>query len=149
VGSYGDDYRSVVMQTFVWAFPHQYRVAAAPGSRVMLDLGPVGAWTLTSDGSRWDLGPRAAGDAHVAEVHADHSTGWRWLTGGDLAEGALQTSGPTELVEALPQVRAILVWSPGTTTYDGCPRGRDSGQEDTHCHAAARAFEGASFRSRL
>ena len=97
------------MQTFVWAFPHQYRVAADPGSRVLLDLDAGDAWTLTSDGTRWRLGSRAAGEAHVVKVHADRDTGWRWLTGGDLAEGALHTSGPADLVEPLLQVRAILV----------------------------------------
>ena len=108
VGAYRDDYVNVVMQTFVWAFPHQYRANAKPGSRVLLDLGTGGEWALTSDGVRWHLGPHVAGEATVAEVHADDDTAWRWLTGGDLGEGALHTFGPTELVGPLLQVRAIL-----------------------------------------
>lgn len=108
VAAYRDDYLTVVMQTFVWAFPHQYRVVADPGARVLLDLGAGCAWTLTSDGARWGLGRRAAGEAYVAEVHADYDMGWRWLTGANLTEGALRTVGPPNLVEPLLQVRAIL-----------------------------------------
>jgi uncharacterized protein (TIGR03083 family) len=37
VEAYRDDYLTVVMQTFVWAFPHQYRAAADPG--------PGSCWT--------------------------------------------------------------------------------------------------------
>ena len=53
--------------------------------------------------------PRVPGASHVVEVHADPDTGWRWLTGGDVPDGALHTSGPTDLVEPLLKVRAILV----------------------------------------
>ncbi len=109
VAAYRDDYLPVIMQTFVWAFPHQYRAAAEPGTRVLLDLGAGEVWTLTSDGTRWDLGPRAVGEVHVVEVHADRDNGWRWLTGGDLAQGALHRSGPPDLVDQLMKVRAILV----------------------------------------
>ncbi len=37
VASYRDDYLSVVMDTFVWPFPHRYRAAAAPGSAFVVD----------------------------------------------------------------------------------------------------------------
>lgn len=74
-----------------------------------MDLGAGEVWTLTSDGTRWDLGPRAVGEVHVVEVHADRDNGWRWLTGGDLAQGALHRSGPPDLVDQLMKVRAILV----------------------------------------
>lgn len=107
LATYRDDYLPVIMKTFVWAFPHQYRATVDPGTRVLLSMGAGGAWTLTSDGTRWELGSRS-GEAHVVEIHADDDTGWRWLTGGDLSETPLRVSGPAELVEPLLQVRAIL-----------------------------------------
>jgi uncharacterized protein (TIGR03083 family) len=109
VASYRDDYLADVMSTFVWAFPHQYRAAADPGSKVLLDLGAGGERTLTSDGARWHLGPPGPGETHVVEVRADADHGWRWLTGGDPVDAGLHTSGPRDLVEPLLQVRAVLV----------------------------------------
>jgi hypothetical protein len=109
VAAFRDDYLAEVMQTFVWAFPHQYRAPAHTGSTVLLNLSAGGTWTLTSDGTRWHLGTTAPGDSHVVEVHADDDTGWRWLTDGVLSEDGLHTSGPTDLVGPLLRVRAVLV----------------------------------------
>ncbi len=109
VGTYRDDYLPAVMRTLVWAFPHQYRVAADPGSRVLLDLAAGGAWTLTSDGARWDLAPASSEEGYVARVRTDDTGGWRWLTGGDVSADALDTSGPVDLIGPLMKVRAALV----------------------------------------
>lgn len=108
VEAYRDTYLEPVMDTFVWAFPHQYRVVAGHGSKVRLDLGAGRVWTLTSDGRRWHLGPDVEDEAPVVEVHADDDTGWRWLSGEVLAEGDLRTAGPKELVQPLLEVRAVL-----------------------------------------
>ena len=109
VETYSDDYLHVVMQTFVWAFPHQFRAHGSPGDRILLDLGTDDLWTLTSDGTRWELGPCDDAGGHVAEVHADADSGWRWLTGGTLPAGGLNTSGPADFVEPLLKVRAALI----------------------------------------
>ncbi|WP_148615523.1 maleylpyruvate isomerase N-terminal domain-containing protein [Nocardioides rubriscoriae] len=109
VETYADDYLSVVMQTFVWAFPHQYRAQAASGARILLDLGTDDRWTLTSDGTRWELGPCIDTDMHDAKVHAQAAHGWRWLTGGTVPAGTLLTSGPAHLVEPLARIRAALI----------------------------------------
>jgi uncharacterized protein (TIGR03083 family) len=46
----------VVLRTFVWALPHQYRVAARPGTTVVLDLDLGGQWRLVAQGAnRWGL----------------------------------------------------------------------------------------------
>lgn len=108
VEAYRETYVGPVMDTFIWAFPHQYRVVASRGSRVRLDLGAGRVWALTSDGTRWQLGPAADDVTPVAEIHADHDTGWRWLSGGALREGDLRTSGPEEFVQPLLAVRAVL-----------------------------------------
>lgn len=119
VAAFRAAYLPVVMQTMVWAFPHQYRAAASAGTSVLLDLGAGGRWTLTSDGVRWHLDPGADDGAHVAEVHAADDAGWRWLTGGAPPAAAIVTSGPQELVEPLLQVRAALVRRPDRASRIG------------------------------
>jgi tetratricopeptide (TPR) repeat protein len=45
-----DRFLSVVLQTFVWAFPYQYRAEAVLGTTVQLDFGDTGgAWILTRE----------------------------------------------------------------------------------------------------
>jgi len=56
LGSYETVYLGIVLRTFVWAFPHQYRVHAAPGTQVEVSLDGGGEWTLVSDGrGRWEM----------------------------------------------------------------------------------------------
>lgn len=108
VGGYAAEYLPEVLNTFVWAFPHQYRPDAPAGTRVALGLGAGGTWTPTSDGAgRWelDLGVPAA---PAASVHVTDKAGWRRLTGA-APDGALRTEGPDRLVHPLMEVRGIIV----------------------------------------
>jgi len=108
VGAYRDTYLGPVLDTFIWAVPHQYRVVADRGTTVLLDLGEGRVWTLTSDGTQWHLSRGAEDVQPTAAVRADHHTGWRWLSGGVLNDGDLRTSGPEQLVKPLLSIRAIL-----------------------------------------
>ncbi len=109
VGAYAHAHLSVVLRTFVWAFPHQYRSAARGGTCVELELGAGGTWTLTSDGTgRWELDAGAPAQP-TAALHASDEAGWRWLTGAAVPDGSLATEGPKELIEPLLEVRGLIV----------------------------------------
>ncbi len=57
VEGYSQRYLPVVLRTFVWALPHQYRVDAPAGTAVQVDLASGGVWLLVSEGAgRWSLG---------------------------------------------------------------------------------------------
>lgn len=81
VEDFADRYLPVVLRTFVWALPHQYRVDAPAGATVAVDLAAGGAWHLVNDGStRWVLEEgRAASPAASASFTDDAA--WKWLTG--------------------------------------------------------------------
>ena len=109
VGTFRDDYLNEVMQTFVWAFPHQYRAKAAEGTEVALSLGTEDRWTLTSRGTQWDLARGSSTEAPTAQVETSADGGWKWLTGGTVSAEDVRTSGPSDLCEPLMTVRAILI----------------------------------------
>ena len=111
VETYRDDYLPVVMRTFVWAIPLEFRAPADSGARILLDLTAGGAWDLTSDGTgRWVLDQHVGGDdAYVATIPFDDDAGWRWLTGGSPDLDRIQRTGPDRLLDPLMQVRGILV----------------------------------------
>ncbi|GIE92521.1 maleylpyruvate isomerase N-terminal domain-containing protein [Actinoplanes regularis] len=105
---FAERYLPAVLRTFVWALPHQYRVAAPAGTTVQVDLAAGGMWVLVSDGSgRWSLeeGVVEAPDAR-AEFTSDAA--WRWLTGATLPRDGLLLQGPAELCQPLLAVRGIL-----------------------------------------
>lgn len=109
VENYPARYLTVVLRTFVWAFPYQYRVDAPAGTLVQIDLGTGGAWRLTCDGTtRWSLeeGSVQAPDAHA--VFTDDA-GWRLLTGAAVPADGMRLEGARELCQPLLDVRAILV----------------------------------------
>lgn len=112
VGQCGDDtaiYLPLVLRTFVWALPHQYRPAAAEGTVAQVDVGCGGVWSLVSNGSgRWrmDEGSHDAPDALVA---FSDDAAWRWLTGAQWPADQVVLHGARELVEPLLRVRGILV----------------------------------------
>ena len=109
VGEYAAAHLRDVLRTFVWAFPHQYRVAAPIGIRVVLDLAAGGIWTMTCDGaSRWVLDSGAPA-VPAAGVYATDEAGWRWLTGAAVPADGLRTIGPDHLVRPLLEVRGIIV----------------------------------------
>lgn len=110
VGQPGDHDRLLpeVLATFVWAFPHQYRPPAAPGTRVQLDFGSGGTWHLTRDPVGWVLGEGAAGPA-AATLRMPAHVAWRQLTGLSVPAGQYTTEGAGDLMKPLLAVRGIIV----------------------------------------
>lgn len=108
VGDYRDRYLPVVLRTFVWALPHQFREAADRGAAIVIDLSQGGTWTLTCQGDRrWVL---AEGGVNSPDATAcfDADNGWRWLTGTRLAPGGIGWAGYEPFREPLLRVRGIL-----------------------------------------
>jgi hypothetical protein len=102
-----DTTAGVVLDTFVWAYPHQYRPPAPVGSTVALRL-ETRAWTLTCRSPGWELDPGmpARPDAQL-ELSTDQA--WRLLTGGDIDTATVVRHGPDRLLEPLLAVRAAIV----------------------------------------
>lgn len=96
-----------VLETFVWAFPHQYRAEAPEGTSVQLDFGAGGTWHLVRSGDRWRLERGAAG-TFAARMDLPASVAWRQLTGLAVAASSMVIEGPDHLVQPLLAVRGIL-----------------------------------------
>jgi hypothetical protein len=65
-----------VLQTFVWALPHQFRAPADSGAEVAVRIDDVGVWTLTARaGGRWvlDKDETLDGSATRYTVRASHA----------------------------------------------------------------------------
>ncbi len=109
LGSYETVYLGIVLRTFVWAFPHQYWVHAAPGTQVEVRLDGGGEWTLVSDGrDRWEM-HEGRPSAAAASLSATEVGGWHFLTGAEVPEGSVVLDGPAELTEPLRLVRGIII----------------------------------------
>jgi uncharacterized protein (TIGR03083 family) len=109
VADYAEKYLPSVLRTFVWAVPHQYRVAAEAGTVVAIDLGSGGSWSITRTvDERWTLDEGSATTAS-ARVQANEDLAWRWFTGAAVERGAIAMQGSPALVEPLLDVRAIIV----------------------------------------
>lgn len=97
-----------VLATFAWAFPHQYRPEAAPGTAVQIDFGDGGRWLLTRETGGWVLdegtAPRLA-----AALRMPPRLAWRQLTGLPVPAGEYTTEGDGRLAAPLLTVRGILV----------------------------------------
>jgi uncharacterized protein (TIGR03083 family) len=109
VEGYSQRYLPVVLRTFVWALPHQYRVDAPAGTAVQVDLAAGGAWLLVSDGSgRWSLDE---GTVATPDVRAEFTSdaAWRWLTGAAVPSDGLHLQGPANLCKPLLAVRGVIV----------------------------------------
>lgn len=91
---YAERYLPVVLRTFVWALPHQYRVDAPAGTAVQVDLSTGGIWHLVSDGAgRWSLDEGTLGQPDArAEFTSDAA--WRWFTGAAIPPEGLHVQGP-------------------------------------------------------
>jgi uncharacterized protein (TIGR03083 family) len=109
VAEYATEHLPTVLRAFVWAFPHQYHAQAEPGTRVRIDLGSGGVWTLTCDGGEtWSLSE--GGNAPVdALASFPDDCGWRVLTGGEYRQDQLTLDGPADLCEPLLAIRSIIV----------------------------------------
>jgi uncharacterized protein (TIGR03083 family) len=103
-----DPHLGLVIRTFVWAFPHQYRPAAPPGTGVTVRIDPVGSWTLTRVGDAWTLAEGLRpGAAATLTLTAD--TAWRLLTGARYDPSDIRTIGAPGLLEPLFGVRGVIV----------------------------------------
>jgi len=103
-----DEYLPLVLRTFVWGFPHQYRVLAPAGTVVAVEIPGIGGWILTRTAVGWSLEEGgAAGPAASLRMSAEAA--WRLLTGARYDPGQVQLSGERALAEPLLQVRGIIV----------------------------------------
>lgn len=110
VGRLGDHARFLpdVLATFVWAFPHQYRPAAAPGSAVQLDFGSGGRWRLIRGAGGWEL-EEGTTESPVAALRMPPHLAWRQLTGLPVPAGGYRIEGDERLAAPLLAVRGIIV----------------------------------------
>jgi hypothetical protein len=110
IGQPGDHARFLpaVLATFAWAFPHQYRPAAAPGTAVQLDFGSGGRWRLTRAADGWALDEGTA-QSPAAALRMPPHLAWRQLTGLPVPAGGYRTEGDERLAAPLLAVRGIIV----------------------------------------
>lgn len=103
-----DEYLSLVLRTFIWGFPHQYRAAAPVGTVITIDIGETGTWTLTRNATGWDLDEGQAGPA-AAILRMTGDAASRLLTGARYDPSQVHVSGDSALTVPLLQVRGIIV----------------------------------------
>jgi hypothetical protein len=103
-----DEYLPLVLRTFIWGFPHQYRAPAPAGTTIALEIAGIGAWTLVSAATGWTLGEGRA-DAPAAGLRITGEAAWRLLTGAPYDPREVQLSGDPALAEPLLRVRGIIV----------------------------------------
>jgi uncharacterized protein (TIGR03083 family) len=109
VENYAATHLPTVLRTFVWAFPHQYRAEAEPGTTVRIDLDSGGVWTLTRDGSQtWSLSEGETASADAGASFTDDCC-WRILTGAEYRRDQVTLEGPANLCEPLLAIRSIIV----------------------------------------
>ena len=102
-----DRFLPTVLRTFVWAFPHQYRIDAPLRTIVQVDLGIGGTWTLTRSAERWELDEGVAEEPEAVLVMPE-AVAWRQLTGLPVRFDDLSMSGNEKLLRPLLEVRSII-----------------------------------------
>ncbi len=103
-----DEYLPLVLRTFIWGFPHQYRTQAPAGTAIALEIPGIGAWTLTKTATGWTLDEGQAA-APAASLRMSGEAAWRLLTGARYDPRQAQLSGDPALAEPLLLVRGIIV----------------------------------------
>jgi hypothetical protein len=103
-----DEYLPLVLRTFIWGFPRQYRAPAPDGTAIALDIPGIGAWTLTKTATGWSLDEGQAA-APAASLRINGEAAWRLLTGARYDARQVQLSGDPALAGSLLQVRGIIV----------------------------------------
>jgi uncharacterized protein (TIGR03083 family) len=103
-----DEYLPLVLRTFIWGFPHQYRTPAPTGTAIALEIPGIGAWTLTKTAIGWSLDEGQAA-APAASLRISGEEAWRLLTGARYDPSQAQLSGDPALAEPLLLVRGIIV----------------------------------------
>jgi hypothetical protein len=102
-----DRFLPIVLRTFVWAFPHQYRVEAPLNTVVQLGLGTGGTWTLTRSPERWELDEGLV-QKYAAALVMSEAVAWRQLTELSVPPADLSMRGSEELLRPLLDVRGII-----------------------------------------
>ena len=103
-----DEYLPLVLRTFIWGFPRQYRAPAPGGTAIALGIPGIGAWTLTKTATGWSLDEGQAA-APAASLQMSGETAWRMLTDARYDPRQVQLSGDPALAEPLLRVRGIIV----------------------------------------
>lgn len=103
-----EEFLPLVLRTFVWGFPHQYRAQAPPGTTVAVEVPGIGAWVLTRTATGWSLDEGEAA-APAARLRMSGEAAWRLLTGARYDASQVQLSGDQTLAEPLLSVRGIIV----------------------------------------
>jgi Mycothiol maleylpyruvate isomerase N-terminal domain len=103
-----DEFLPLVVSTFVWGYPRQYRADAPPGTEVTVEVSDVGAWTLTRSSSGWTLDEGQAATP-AAGLRMTGEAAWRLLTGADYDRSQVRLLGDEGLAAPLLQVRGIIV----------------------------------------
>src|SRR6266851_3742806 len=103
-----DEYLPLVLRTFIWGFPHQYRAPAPGGTAIALEIPGTGTWTLARTAPAWILDEGQAA-APAASLRMSGEAAWRLLTGARYDARQVQLSGNPALAEPLLQVRGIIV----------------------------------------
>jgi hypothetical protein len=103
-----DEFLSLVLRTFVWGFPYQYRAPAPAGTTIAVEVPGLGAWTLTRTATGWSLSEGAA-VAPAAGLSVSGEAAWRLLTGARYDASQVRLSGDLTLAEPLLSVRGIIV----------------------------------------
>jgi len=101
-----DEYLPLVLRTFIWGFPHQYRAPAAAGITIALEIPGTGAWILTRTATGWSLDEGQAA-APAASLRMSGEAAWRLLTGAryDARQVQLSSSSSTAAGTVLPARR--------------------------------------------
>ncbi len=103
-----DEFLPLVLRTFAWGFPHQYRVPAPPGTTVAVEVPGVAAWTLTRTAAAWTLDDGRP-PAPAARLRMTGDAAWRLLTGAGYDPAQVELSGDPALAGPLVSVRGIIV----------------------------------------
>jgi hypothetical protein len=103
-----DEYLPLVLRTYIWGFPHQYRTPAPGGTAIALEIPGIGAWILTKTATGWSLDEGQAA-APAASLRISGEAAWRLLTGARYDPRQVQLSGDSALAEPLLLVRGIIV----------------------------------------
>jgi len=103
-----DEFLPLVLRTFVWGFPYQFRAPAPSGTTIAVEVPGLGAWTLTRTATRWSLSEGAA-VAPAAGLSVSGEAAWRLLTGARYDASQVRLSGDLTLAEPLLSVRGIIV----------------------------------------
>jgi Mycothiol maleylpyruvate isomerase N-terminal domain len=122
-----DEFLPLVLRTFVWGFPHQYRAPAPAGATIGVEVPGIGAWTLTRTATGWSLDEGEAADP-AARLSMSGEAAWRLLTGARYDATQVRLSGDMTLAEPLLSVRGIIVLDNSGSRHRDLPAwGRTAG----------------------